>query len=48
MFQNFGPVVMYRSGVALTLIGALGFAAMWYQIRHHGYSPAMDDRPNAS
>ncbi|MDU0328648.1 MULTISPECIES: MFS transporter [Paenibacillus] len=46
MFQNFGPVVMYRSGVALTLIGALGFAAMWYQIRHHGYSPAMDDQPD--
>lgn len=39
MFQNFGSVVMYRSGVALTLIGALGFAAIWYQVRHHGYSP---------
>ncbi|MBM6997795.1 MFS transporter [Paenibacillus sp. DXFW5] len=39
LFQNFGSVVMYRSGVALTLIGALGFAAIWYQVRHHGYSP---------
>ncbi|MGG6313398.1 MFS transporter [Paenibacillus macerans] len=39
MYQNFGAVVMYRSGVALTLIGALGFAAMWYRIRHNGYSP---------
>ncbi|MDU2243111.1 MAG: MFS transporter, partial [Paenibacillus sp.] len=41
MFQNFGSVVMYRSGVALTLIGALGFAAIWYQVRHHGYSPKL-------
>lgn len=41
MFQSFGAVVMYKSGVALTLIGTLGFAAMWYQIRRHGYSPGI-------
>lgn len=41
IFQNFGAVIMYRSGVALTLIGALGLGAMWYRIRRHGYSPVI-------
>lgn len=39
LFQSFGAVIMYRIGVAFTLFGAAGFAAMWYRIYKAGYSP---------
>ncbi|MEF2968232.1 MFS transporter [Paenibacillus sp. M1] len=41
VFQNFGPVVLYKMGVALTFIGALGFGLMWRQFHKHGYSPVI-------
>lgn len=41
IFQNFGPVTMYKTGVTLTLAGAFGFALMWHFFRKHGYTPAM-------
>lgn len=41
IFQNFGPVAMYKMGVVLALIGAIGFGLMWNLFRVHGYSPSM-------
>lgn len=38
MFQNFGAITLYKTNVTLTLCGALGFALMWYHLRHHGYT----------
>ncbi|MNW51873.1 putative 3-phenylpropionic acid transporter [compost metagenome] len=43
-FQNFGPVVLYKMGVFLTLFGAAGFGVMWYHIHKHGYSSS-ESRP---
>ncbi|RCX19168.1 PPP family 3-phenylpropionic acid transporter [Fontibacillus phaseoli] len=44
IFQNFGPVIMYKMGVALALIGALGFGLMWRKIRKNGYSPVIPQK----
>lgn len=41
VFQNFGPVIMYKMGVALAIIGALGFGLLWQHIRKNGYSPSI-------
>ncbi|MNO68524.1 hypothetical protein D3C76_593580 [compost metagenome] len=38
IFQNFGPVVLYKIGVSLALLGAAGFGVMWYHIYKHGYT----------
>ncbi|WP_411344033.1 MFS transporter [Paenibacillus sp. WLX1005] len=37
LFQNFGSEQMYLAGVALSLLGALGFAFMWLNIRRTDY-----------
>lgn len=42
LYQNLGGGVMYRTGMGLSLIGALGYAAMWYRIHKNGYSPIME------
>lgn len=41
IFQNFGPVVMYKMGVILTVIGAIGFGLMWNRLGKNGYAPAL-------
>lgn len=33
MFQNFGAQTMYRTGMMLALVGAIGFGWMWYMLR---------------
>ncbi|WP_054958093.1 MFS transporter [Paenibacillus dakarensis] len=38
MFQNFGAQTMYRTGMMLALIGAIGFGGMWYMLRKQEYS----------
>ncbi|MNZ56130.1 putative 3-phenylpropionic acid transporter [compost metagenome] len=38
IFQIFGPVILYKIGVSLALLGAAGFGFMWYHIYKHGYS----------
>ncbi|WP_442950360.1 MFS transporter [Paenibacillus sp. DMB20] len=43
MFQNFGAQTMYRTGMMLALIGALGFGWMWYVLRRQGYRPVPVD-----
>ncbi|MHA0856288.1 MFS transporter [Paenibacillus sp. CMAA1364] len=37
MFQNFGAEAMYKTGMLFALIGAAGFAQMWFMIRKYGY-----------
>ncbi|MEW4372102.1 MFS transporter [Paenibacillus kandeliae] len=37
LFQNFGSEQMYLAGVALSLMGAIGFALMWLNIRRTDY-----------
>lgn len=37
VFQNFGPILMYRFGVFFTVIGTVGFGIMWYHLHKHGY-----------
>ncbi|WP_138227910.1 MULTISPECIES: MFS transporter [Paenibacillus] len=41
IFQSFGAQTMYRTGMMLALIGALGFAWMWFLLRTQGYRPQM-------
>lgn len=45
LYQNFGPVAMYKLGVIMTLIGTIGFAFMWQFLRVNGYTPAMAHTP---
>ncbi|GIO42098.1 MFS transporter [Paenibacillus apis] len=45
LFQNFGPVAMYKLGVIITLLGTIGFAFMWQILRVNGYTPAMAHTP---
>ncbi|MBA9085674.1 PPP family 3-phenylpropionic acid transporter [Fontibacillus solani] len=35
IFQSFGPVLLYKMGGSLTLLGAAGFGVMWYHIYKH-------------
>jgi PPP family 3-phenylpropionic acid transporter len=37
LFQSFGAEAMYRTGMLFSLIGAAGFAQMWWVIRQYGY-----------
>lgn len=37
LFQNFGSEQMYLAGVALSLVGSIGFALMWLNVRRTGY-----------
>ncbi|OWA36310.1 MFS transporter [Saccharibacillus sp. O16] len=37
MFDNFGAPMMYQSGTVLSVIGAVGFAAMGYTLYRGGY-----------
>ncbi|NMO94523.1 MFS transporter [Paenibacillus lemnae] len=44
LFQNFGAQTMYRTGMMLALVGAFGFAWIWFVIRKQGYRPqSMDE-----
>ncbi|MDO3412152.1 MFS transporter [Saccharibacillus sp. CPCC 101409] len=37
IFDNFGAPLMYQSGTALAVVGAVGFAAMGYSLHRGGY-----------
>lgn len=43
LFQNFGAQMMYRTGMMLALIGALGFGWMWYMLRKQEYTLTTDN-----
>lgn len=43
MFQNFGAQTMYRTGMMLALVGAIGFGWMWYMLRKQEYDLAPID-----
>ncbi|MNC70824.1 hypothetical protein D3C75_1216770 [compost metagenome] len=39
LYQYLGAQSMYQSGVFLSLIGTLGFGAMWLLVSRGGYHP---------
>lgn len=43
MFQNFGAQTMYRTGMMLAFVGAIGFGWMWYMLRKQEYNLAPVD-----
>ncbi|MFD1992562.1 MFS transporter [Paenibacillus nicotianae] len=43
LFQNFGSEQMYLAGVALSFVGAIGFASMWLNVKRTQYRMDEED-----
>ncbi|WCT55443.1 MFS transporter [Paenibacillus kyungheensis] len=43
LFQNFGSEQMYLAGVALSFVGAIGFASMWLNVKRTQYRMEEED-----
>ncbi|MFB5759940.1 MFS transporter [Paenibacillus medicaginis] len=44
LFQSFGGEMMYKAGVLLALLGAVGFGVMWYMLYKYGYRPPLAEK----